>query len=86
MFNGQRGSMTRHAALSFTPRLMAAPVAAAYLAISESTLRTLGLPRRVLGGKRLYDVATLDDYVSSLPFEGQEGEANSCDGKFGTAR
>lgn len=54
----------------FTPRLMPAPEAAHYLGVSESTLRTLGLPRRELGAKRLYDRFDLDAYASSLPIEG----------------
>lgn len=70
---------------AWVPRLLPAPAAALYLGISESTLRGLGLPRRMLGAKRLYDVATLDAYASDLPIEGEE-EANSCDGKFGMAR
>lgn len=53
-----------------TPRLMPAPVAAAYLGVSESTLRQLGLPRRCLGAKRLYERADLDAYIDSLPYEG----------------
>jgi hypothetical protein len=66
----------------FPPRLLPAPVAAAYLGVSESTLRTLGIPRRMLRGKRLYDRLTLDAYASDLPVEG-ESEANTCDGLFG---
>jgi hypothetical protein len=41
--------MTRR--VDILPRLMPAPVAAAYLGVSESTLRTLPIPRRVLGAK-----------------------------------
>lgn len=71
--------------LTFKPRLLPSPKAAAYLGISESTLRTLNLPRRVLGSKRLYDVWTLDEYADSLTVEGQEvePEVNTCRGKFG---
>lgn len=76
--------MGKHSS-SFTPRLLAAPSAAHYLGVSETTLRTLGLPRRVLGGKRLYDVIDLDQYASNLPIEGNEDETeeNTCEGKFG---
>lgn len=66
--------------ISFTPRLLTTPVAAAYLGVSETTLRGLGLPRKVLGGKRLYDRFTLDEYASGLPDEGETAEGpNSCD-------
>ena len=65
---------------SFAPRLLPAPEPAHYLGISESMLRTLGLPRRMLGSKRLYDRMTLDDYASGLPVEGEAVEGlNSCD-------
>lgn len=57
-------------ALDFLPRLMPAPVAARYIGVSESTLRTLDIPRRELGSKRLYDRFDLDAYASDLPYEG----------------
>lgn len=65
-----------------TPRLMPAPAAAKYLGVSESMLRTLEIPRRVLRSKRLYERADLDDYIDSLPYEGRE-EANTCDRVWG---
>ena len=69
----------------FTPRLMPAPAAAHYIGISESKLRSLGIPRRVMGGNRLYDRFDLDAYASSLPIEGEiEGEAQ-CDRLFGVS-
>lgn len=76
--------MARHD-ITFAPRLLATPVAAAYLGVSESTLRTLDLPRRILGGKRLYDRHTLDEYADSLTVEGQHEQSgmNTCRGKFG---
>lgn len=61
----------RHA-IAFVPRLLAAPEAAAYLGVSESMLRTLGIPRKTLGAKRLYDRLALDEYASSLPTEGED--------------
>jgi len=78
--------MTARVAISFAPRLLPAPDAAAYLGISETTLRGLELPRRMLGGKRLYDRYDLDAYASSLPIEGQAVEDDTCAGKFGRAR
>ena len=78
--------MTRHTQLiAFAPRLLPAPEAAFYLGISESKLRTLGLPRRILDAKRLYDRLDLDAYASSLPVEGEsaEPEANTCDEAWG---
>lgn len=56
----------------FPPRLMPAPVAAHYLGVSESTLRTLELPRRQLGAKRVFDKADLDAYADSLPYDGEK--------------
>lgn len=72
--------MTRPAP-AFVPRLLPAPAAAHYLGVSESTLRGLPIPRKVLGGKRLYDQLDLDTFANGLPVEG-EG-ANSCDEAFG---
>ena len=69
----------------FVPRLLPAPEAAHYLGVSESKLRTLAIPRRVLGGKRLFDRFDLDAYASGLPFEGDtDGEA-ACDNLFGVS-
>jgi hypothetical protein len=72
--------MTRPAP-AFVPRLLPAPAAAHYLGVSVSTLRGLPIPRKVLGGKRLYDERDLSAFVDGLPVEG-EG-ANSCDEAFG---
>lgn len=66
-----------------TPRLMGAKDAARYLGISESTLRLLGLPRRLLGSRKLYDVQDLDAYADSLPTEGEPAEDNTCDAIWG---
>ena len=55
---------------TFTPRLMSAPDAAAYLGMSASRLRTLSIPRKVDGALRLYDCRDLDAYAASLPYEG----------------
>jgi hypothetical protein len=57
--------------LSFTPRLLPAPQAAHYLGVSESKLRELKLPRKVLDGKRLYDRIDLDAYADGLAIEGE---------------
>ncbi|WP_304617845.1 helix-turn-helix domain-containing protein [Paracoccus sp. (in: a-proteobacteria)] len=72
--------------LTFAPRLLPAPQAAAYLGVSETTLRGLDIPRKLLGGKRLYDRLALDEYASSLPSEGEGGsdEVKRCDEAFGT--
>jgi len=51
-------------------RLLGEREAAAYLGVSPGTLRKLGLPRRMLGARRLYDVADLDGFADALPYEG----------------
>lgn len=51
-----------------TPRLLSAPRAAAYLGVSATTLRGLPIPRRQLGGRRLYDIRDLDAYADDLPY------------------
>jgi len=74
--------------LTFQPRLLAGPEAARYIGISEANLRTLGLPRRILGKRRLYDRYDLDAFVNSMEIEGQqfetlEEEQAECDKLFG---
>lgn len=73
-------------AISFAPRLLPTPEAAAYLGVSETMLRGLPIPRRMLGGKRLYDRLTLDEFASALPVEGvmEIDEVTQCDEAFGT--
>ena len=66
-----------------TPRLLPAPDAAQYLGVSPTTLRTLPIPRVILGSKRLYDRLSLDSFASSLPVEGEAEEPDTCEGKFG---
>lgn len=71
--------MGKHAGLTYQPRLMAETDAAAYLGISASKLKTIGIPRRILEGRKLFDRLDLDAYASSLPME---GGGNSCDEVF----
>lgn len=78
--------MTDRAALTYQPRLLPVAEAAAYLGISASTLRSLPIPRRVLGGRRVYDRLDLDAYASGLPYDGQVDEEATCDAVFGTRR
>lgn len=61
----------------FTPRLMQAKAAAHYLGISTGKLRTLNLPRKVLGGNRMYDVRDLDRFADQLSYEGQPETDNA---------
>ncbi|OWU80457.1 hypothetical protein ATO1_08920 [Phaeobacter sp. 22II1-1F12B] len=72
----------------FPPRLMPAPLAARYIGVSESTLRKLDLPRKELGGKRVYDKADLDAYADSLPYEGSDTSkgTDECDDIFRVVR
>lgn len=70
--------------MDFPPRLMTTPQAAHYLGVSSSTLRSLGIPRKILGAKRLFDRLELDAFADFLESEG-EVEENSCDRLFGIA-
>jgi hypothetical protein len=79
--------MTARVSLPFPPRLMGEPQAAAYLGVSATTLRGLGLARVQLGARRLYDRLDLDAYADALPRDGESvGEANSCDAVWGKAQ
>ena len=66
--------------LPVIPRLMRPAVAAAYLGISESLLRTLPLvPRRMGERVVVYDRNDLDAYADALPYgNGSEG-GGACD-------
>lgn len=70
------------AALTFPPYLMPATQAAHFIGVSESTLRSLNLPRRRIGTKRLYHINDLIAYADALPIEG-ESEDEACDNLFG---
>lgn len=63
----------RHRPFRVPPRLLSVVDAANYLAISRTTLLGLPIRRRILGGRKLYDVHDLDAYASSLPVEGEDG-------------
>ena len=68
----------------FTPALMGEGDAAFYIGVSASTLRSLAIPRRVLGKRRLYDRRDLDTFRDALPYEGEDKpEQNTCDAAFG---
>ena len=72
---------------AFTPRLLPAAWAAAYLGVSETKLRALPIRRRVLDGKRLYDRLELDAYADELDMEGDaRSDENPLDGAFGGRR
>lgn len=65
------------------PRLLGEAQAASYLGISPSKLRELGLPRRMLDRRRLYDRLDLDAYADSLAYEGDGEAPNTCDALLG---
>lgn len=56
------------------PRLLTAAAAARYLGMSETTLRTKAIPRRIIGARPVYDRLDLDRYADDLPYEGQPQE------------
>lgn len=59
--------------------------AAKWLGICSTTLRTLSIPRRALGRRRLYDVRDLEAARDNLPYEneGTDRAEASCDAAFG---
>lgn len=77
--------MTEHSRISLPnwPRLMAAPMAAAYVGMSETKLREIG-PKPVNADIRrtLYDRKALDrwvDRLSGMPLDAQEVEAETSE-------
>jgi hypothetical protein len=80
--------MTRSAAIAALPRLMGEAAAAAYIGVSPSTLRSLPIPRKALGARRLYERVDLDSYADSLPYEDEiheRQERAACDSIFGVS-
>lgn len=78
--------MGKHAPITYQPRGLGAAEAAAYIGVSVTTLMGLGIPRRMLGDRRLFDRLDLDAYMSSLPYEGEVDEVGECDNLFGVKR
>lgn len=71
------------AAPAYPPILLPEPEAARYLGVSQTTLRTLGLQRKVLGRRRLYYRLDLEAFAADLPLDGES--ENTFDAAFGTA-
>jgi hypothetical protein len=61
-----RATSPKRAHLPHWPRLMKAPLAAAYLSIGTTTPETLGIRRKAVGKLRLYDRADLDRWAAAL--------------------
>ncbi|MCB1347125.1 MAG: DNA-binding protein [Maritimibacter sp.] len=72
---------------AFAPRLMQENAAAHYVGVSPSKLRTLGIPRRVSGANRLYDIRDLDAWADALIYDGAEEwhDTREADLVFGLA-
>ncbi len=65
--------MTKPIPISARPvALLSETDAAYYLGIGKTNLRSLGLPRKKLGSRRLYHVNDLDEFANSLPYDGEE--------------
>ena len=76
----------RHVAAAW-PRLLSEPLAAAYLSISETTLREHGPAPKRFGRRRLYDRRDLDqwaDLLNGQPLEEDdlEREAREAERRF----
>ena len=72
--------------IAFVPRLLPTPLAAAYLGMGETKLRTLNIPRKVMDGKRVYERADLDAYADGLTYEGEAPSCNDADAIFGMGK
>ena len=58
--------------------------AAVWLGVGTTTLRSLGIQRRKLGHRKLYDVRDLEAYRDELPYEndGIRTEVDECDAVY----
>ncbi len=74
---GRVGTVKRPTDAAYPPRLLGEAEAARYLGVSPTTLRGLGIRRRRLGARRLYDRTDLDAFAAALPFDG-ENTADRC--------
>lgn len=63
---------------AFPPRLMSEHTAAYYLGISPAKLRTADIPRKVDGGRRLYDVRDLDARADELAYDRDMADAEAA--------
>lgn len=71
--------------LTFAPFMLSSADAAAYLGVSETTLRSLPIPRKVYGVRRLYMRVDLEAYAKDLPYESDvidAAEREKCDARF----
>jgi hypothetical protein len=62
---------------------MQAKAAAHYLGVSASKVRTLGIPVKVSGANRLYDIRDLDEYADRLPYVDGDGTTSDADEAWG---
>jgi hypothetical protein len=75
------------ASLTFAPRLLPTPQAAAYLGVSPTKMLALPIRPKQLDGKVVYDRLDLDAYADTLLYQGEQPRdegRNSCDEAFGT--
>jgi hypothetical protein len=52
------------------PRLLGEADAARHLGIGKSMLRGIGIKRRIMRGRRLYDRHDLEEFADRCPYEG----------------
>ena len=79
MDKSETGAAKAPATTITLPALLSEANAAAYLGISATTLRKLGLPRRLLRSRKLYDRRDLDAFVDELPYEGEGGQVDEAE-------
>jgi hypothetical protein len=80
--NAHRAFDLERPALPDWPRLMGAELAAAYVGISENTLREHGPQPKAIGRRRLWDRADLDRWADALggqPLEAADHDKHSQD-------
>ena len=66
--------MKERGPISLPVALLSESDAARFLGIGKSNLRSLGLPRKKLGARRLYYIDDLMEFVDSLPYDCEEEE------------
>lgn len=72
----------------YAPILMGVADAALYIGVSQTTLRSLPIPKKRLGARVLYHRFDLEAYAAEMNYDGEqietlEGDREECDKLFG---
>lgn len=81
-------AVTARAAPAYAPILLGVADAARYIGVSQTTLRSLPIPKKRLGARVLYHRFDLEAYAAEIHYDGEyidtaEKDREECDRLFG---